>query len=210
MYSNSKEQISLEEAYRAVHLEKVEECDCGCGHCEDHKECEKCGKIKSECECDKEEVKEAIDFDTVSQAAHTIGHGYKEIYNAFLNNPEFRDKMLTYWIEPAVIAAVGILGKKGFDKGRELYKKYAEKKDKAEEIRLTKELLKNNDVLSVLDKLQKMDNDHQHNTPQYVHLQRNLASEIEKYLQQHGPSMIGKVRSGGVWSTYRKRSTFDI
>ena len=210
MYSNSKEQISLEEAYRSVHLEKVEECDCGCGHCNDHKECEKCGKIKSECECDKEEVKEAIDFDTVSQAAHTLGHGYKEIYNAFVNEPEFRDKMLTYWIEPAILAAVAILGKKGFDKGRELYKKYAEKKDKAEEIRLTKELLKNNDVLSVLDKLQKMDNDHQHNTPQYVHLQRTLASEIEKYLQKHGPNMIGKVRSGGVWSTYRKRSTFDV
>lgn len=210
MYSNSKEQINLEEAYRSVHLEKVEKCDCGCGHCEDHKECEKCGKIKSECECDKEEVEEAVDFNTISQAAHTIGHGYKEIYNAFLTEPEFRDKMLTYWIGPAIGSAVALLAKKGFDKGHELYKKYVQKKDNEEKIKLTKEILKNNDVLSVLDKLQKMDKDHQHNTPQYVHLQRNLASEIEKYLQQHSPNMVGKVRSGGVWSTYRKRSTFDV
>ena len=209
MYSNSKEQISLEEAYRTVHLEKVEECDCGCGHCEDHKECNKCGKIKSECECEKEEVKEAIDFDTVSQAAHTIGHGYKEIYDAFMTNPEFHDKMMTYWIGPAIFAAVSILAKKGFDLANEFRLKYIEKKDKAEQERLTKELLKNDDVLRVLDKLQKMDKDHQHNTPQYVHFQRNLAHEIEKYLTEHSPRMIGKVRSGLVWSRHRKASSFD-
>jgi hypothetical protein len=209
MYSNSKEQISLEEAYRTVHLEKVEECDCGCGHCEDHKECEKCGKIKSECECKKEEVKEAIDMNTITQAVHTVGHGYKQIYDAFMTNPEFHDKMMTYWIGPAIFAAVSILAKKGFDHANEFRLKYIEKKDKAEQERLTKELLKNDDVLRVLDKLQKMDKDHQHNTPQYVHFQRDLAHEIEKYLTEHSPRMIGKVRSGLVWSRHRKASSFD-
>jgi hypothetical protein len=209
MYSNSKEQISLEEAYRAVHLEKVEECDCGCGHCEDHKECEKCGKIKSECECDKEEVKEAIDLNTLSQAAHTVGHGYKEIYNAFMTNPEFHDRMMTFWIKPAIFAAVSLLAKQGFDKANEFRIKYVEKKDKVEEERLTKELLKHDEVLIILNKLEKMNKDHQHNTPQYVHLQRSLATEIEKYLKQHSPRMIGRVRSGGIWSKYRKASSFD-
>jgi len=212
MYSNSKEQVNLEEAYRSVHLEKVEDCDCGCGHCEDHKECEKCGKIKSECECnkdEKEEVKEAIDLNTITQAAHTVGHGYKQIYDAFMTNPEFHDKMMTYWIGPAIFAAVGILAKQGFDKANEFRIKYVETKNKAEQERLTKELLKNDEVLRVLEKLQKMDKDHQHNTPQYVHFQRNLAHEIEKYLKEHSPNMVGKVRSGGVWSRYRKASSFD-
>jgi hypothetical protein len=126
-----------------------------------------------------------------------------------MTNPEFHDKMMTYWIGPAIFAAVGILAKQGFDKANEFRIKYVETKNKAEQERLTKELLKNDEVLRVLEKLQKMDKDHQHNTPQYVHFQRNLAHEIEKYLKEHSPNMVGKVRSGGVWSRYRKASSFD-
>jgi len=55
MYSNSKEQVSLEEAYRKVHLEEREEsnCDCGCD-CKwakegcDCGECEGCFKNAAE------------------------------------------------------------------------------------------------------------------------------------------------------------------
>jgi hypothetical protein len=69
MYSNSKEQISLEEAYRNVHLEKVEECDCGSGHCEDYKKekCEDCYEL--ECECLTEE---GVDPSSVVDAAKTV------------------------------------------------------------------------------------------------------------------------------------------
>jgi hypothetical protein len=69
MYSNSKEQISLEEAYRSVHLEKVEECDCGCGHCNDHKEekCKECDKV--DCDCLTEE---GLDPSSVVDAATTV------------------------------------------------------------------------------------------------------------------------------------------
>jgi len=213
MYSNSKEQISLEEAYRTVHLEKVEDCDCGCGHCKDHEECPKCGKMKDECTCgDKEDVKEeAIDMGAVVDAAHTVGHGYKEIANAFINDHEFHDRMMKYWIAPAIFAAVSLLAKKGFDKANELRVKYLEKRDNVEKEKLTKELLKNDEVLVIIDKLNKMSKDHQHNTPQYVHLQRSLAHAIEKYLQEHSPRMIGKLHPGRVWSARnRKPSTFDL
>jgi negative regulator of replication initiation len=64
MYSNSKEQVSLEEAYRRVHLEEKEETECDCD-CEDAKngcdcgECEGCFKNSAKGE-KKEQVKESL------------------------------------------------------------------------------------------------------------------------------------------------------
>ena len=208
MYSNSKEQISLEEAYRMVHNEETEEKEsCGCGGeeectCKDH--CDKCDKSADECTCEEKSVEEALDFDTISQAAHTVFKGYKEIYDAFLSNPEFRNNMLTYWVGPPLITTVAALAKKGLDKGSEMYRKYTEKKDNAEKDKLIKELLNNNNVVRILEKLQEMQNHSQEANPQWFTLQKELASEIEGYLKKHSPNMTDKVRSGNVWSTYRK------
>jgi hypothetical protein len=59
MYSNSKEQISLEEAYRMVHLEKKEEeCECGCD-----KDCEECDK----CDCCKGKEKDLEESVTLNE-----------------------------------------------------------------------------------------------------------------------------------------------
>jgi hypothetical protein len=85
MYSNSKNQISLEEAYRQVHLEKkYEEQECGCKgkcKCDDKKWCDECNKPSSKCECEKDEVHE--DFGT----AHNIianNHNTREEIIKFL------------------------------------------------------------------------------------------------------------------------------
>jgi hypothetical protein len=70
MYSNSKEQISLEEAYRKVYVEE-KECPCG-GHddsdCQCDDKCEKCHKLKDECEC--ENVNESL----VGVASSIVAH----------------------------------------------------------------------------------------------------------------------------------------
>lgn len=75
MYTSSKEQISLEEAYRLVHLpekketkHKEEDEDSCCDACEEGKECE----------CEKEDVKESVDippsFDDAVDASKVIVH----------------------------------------------------------------------------------------------------------------------------------------
>ena len=70
MYSNSREQVSLEEAYRKVY---VEEKDCPCGghdenECQCDDKCEKCHKPKDECEC--ENVNESLVDVATSFVAH--------------------------------------------------------------------------------------------------------------------------------------------
>jgi hypothetical protein len=75
MYSNSKEQVSLEEAYRMVHLvtEEKEECECGgeC-HCGDTEWCKKCDKPKDECECEDKEVHESMLATAIDAGAKLI------------------------------------------------------------------------------------------------------------------------------------------
>jgi hypothetical protein len=81
MYSNSKEQVSLEDAYRKVHLVTEEKKD----WCDKHKEprsecpCEECDKCGSEhCNCqecqesEEDEVNESILGTAVQAGAHFI------------------------------------------------------------------------------------------------------------------------------------------
>lgn len=205
MYTNSKDQKSLENFYRLVHLDekkkvkKEKPCECG-----EHDE--------KECSCNEtEKVDEAIDMGTISHAAHTLGHGYKDILNTVLHDHSFYERVLKYWIWPGIAAAAVILANKGFDLISKAVKSKIDSATEQEKKKITEDLLKSDNVLMVLDKLQKMDKDHQHNTPQYVHLQRELASEIEKHLEKNPSLFVSKMPSGGVWSTYRKRKTsFDV
>jgi hypothetical protein len=160
MYSNSKEQINLENVYRSVHVEKLQE--------------------------------ETDDSD-LSQVSDTFEQGYKAISNSFLTNTGFRDKVLKYWINPAIEIASQNLSRNGSNDTLKF-------KNDVDKQRLSNELIKNDEILMVLDKLHKMDKDHQHNTPQYINYQRSLAHKIESHL--------GKEDSHNSLSTYRKPTTF--
>jgi len=166
MYSNSKEQISLEEAYRMVHLneetEETESHECECGgeeecNCNDHTDmCDECHRPVDKCDCGKySKIKEALDFGTVSDALKTVFMGFQEMWHAFTttSGPEsFHDKIM-FWITPAIItAAVAGIGKAGEAvKSRlENYYKNLDKKQKEENIKF---LLKHEEIRATINKI---------------------------------------------------------
>jgi len=108
MYSNSKEQVSLEEAYRMVHVvnEEKEECDCGeeC-HCGDTEWCKKCDKPKDECECVKEEsyLSEGIAADTISWLKNKLINLTNNIHGLETKSALYIDQVLGY---PEIRAAI--------------------------------------------------------------------------------------------------------
>jgi len=130
----------------------------------------------------------------LSQTSDNSEQNYKSISDTFLKDPTFSDKVLKYWVGPAVDVAVKNMSKTNPNMGSQF-------KNEADKQRLAKELLMDDEVLIVLDKLHKMDKDHQHNTPQYINYQRNLAHKIEDNLK--------KQESHNVLSTFRKQTSFD-
>jgi hypothetical protein len=102
MYSNSREQVSLEEAYRRVHLEEKEDsCDCECAKdgC-DCAECEDCFKNSAKGEDKKEEVKESlvdlgtaiVQNDNPSQVVSELGRWAFAIGSAIATGSLFANK----------------------------------------------------------------------------------------------------------------------
>lgn len=172
MYSNSKEQISLEEAYRRVHLveeEEHEHCDCGgeegeeC-HCNDEK-CPRCHRPKNKCDCGgKSEIEEAADIAGLTGS--------------------FAERMM-YFIIPALASVAVALGYKGYELAKNKINEYFKGLDEQTKKENIEYLLQQDGVKTALKHIQNLENEHRDEEVQKV-INTQLKTAIEMAIKEKG------------------------
>ena len=196
MYSNSKEQISLEEAYRRVHLnEEVEETEsdeCECGgeeecNCNDHTDmCDECHRPVDKCDCGKYSKKKD-ELATEAFGLEKFTGFAQQVYDAFVNTsgPEsFHDRMM-YWVITALAAAVVAAGAKGAELGYNKLKEYYKNLDEQSMKQNIEYLLKQDGVITAIKHILQLEKEHRDQDISNV-INTQLKTAIEIAMKEKG------------------------